>query len=47
MEGIGVELAAEGGQGEDRRGATVAKGNDDDAEMDCAPTTNGELDLCF
>ena len=46
MEGIGVGLAPEGGQGEDRRGQTVAKGNDDDLEMDCLAIANGKLDLC-
>ena len=33
--GVGVGLAPEGGQGEDRPGATIAKGNGDVAEMDC------------
>ena len=45
MEGVGTELASQGGQGEDHGGQTVAKGNDDEAEMDCLAIA--KLDLCL
>lgn len=41
VEGVGVGLAPEGRQGEDRPGKTVAKGNDGVTEMDRLAITNG------
>jgi hypothetical protein len=45
MEGVGTGLASQGGQGEDHRGQTVAKRNNDDAEMDCLAIANGKAGL--
>jgi len=47
MERARVGFALERGQGEDRDSKTVAKGNDDDTEMDCLAIANGKLDLCL
>jgi hypothetical protein len=47
LEGLRVGLAPEDRQGKDRAGPTIAKGNDDVAEMDCRAITNGELELCL
>jgi len=47
MERTRVGLAAESSQGEDRAGATIAKGNDDVVEMDRSAVADGKLELCI
>jgi hypothetical protein len=47
VEGVRVGLASEGRQGKDRPGPTIAKGNDDLAEMDCRTITNGGWSYVF
>ena len=46
MEANGVGLASGGRRGEDRPCKTVAKGNDDNPEMDCRATAKGQFDRC-